>query len=111
MPYLASRGGHATGHLRDALHDCLLLLDTDDSPWYEPLEQEETLLFRDRRQQLRWEKMSGEQRGRWLIGQLWNCRDILPWLDCSALDLPHGSTYAQAARKLHAEYLNKAVAA
>jgi hypothetical protein len=38
--------------------------------------------------------------GEWLLGQLWNCTDALPSSISSALDLPRGSTYARAARKV-----------
>lgn len=37
---------------------------------------------------------------RWLIGQLWNCRDMLQGAACDDLDLPRGTTYAQAVRKM-----------
>jgi hypothetical protein len=36
----------------------------------------------------------------WLLGQLWACTDILPAGYCEQLDLPHGSTYAQAVRRI-----------
>ncbi|MGP4007429.1 hypothetical protein [Streptomyces sp. 4N124] len=45
-----------------------------------------------------------EQEGRslhredWTV--LWNCTDILPGMDCEDLDIPRGSTYAQAVRSL-----------
>ena len=35
-----------------------------------------------------------------LAGDLWNCTDILPGWACDQLDIPTGSTYAQAARKI-----------
>ncbi len=35
-----------------------------------------------------------------LTGRLWNCTDILPGEYCDALEIPRGSTYAQAARYL-----------
>lgn len=35
-----------------------------------------------------------------LLGQLWNCTDILPSEVCAALDMPEGSTYAQAVRQV-----------
>lgn len=31
---------------------------------------------------------------------LWNCTDIVPSLACDVLDIPLGSTYAQAVRSL-----------
>ncbi len=36
-----------------------------------------------------------------LIGALWDCTDILPGRCCDELELPAGSTYAQAVRSLH----------
>ena len=76
MPrYSAARGGHAPGHLR---------------AWFD--EYVET------------GGPSEEMRGKaltldWLFGQLWNCVDALPRVVCTGLDLPPGSTYAQAARE------------
>src|SRR5439155_11375450 len=35
-----------------------------------------------------------------IAGRLWNCTDILPGGDCETLDMPMGSTYAQAARQV-----------
>jgi len=37
---------------------------------------------------------------RWLIGQLWNCTDIMPHYLYDKLDLPSGSTYASGSRAL-----------
>jgi hypothetical protein len=74
---------HAPGHLRDAFEE-----------WVEarmsPPEVE-----------VGWD---GRPRPiRWLLGQLWNCSDIMPsWL-CDELGMPAGSTYAQAVRSLWAD--------
>lgn len=35
-----------------------------------------------------------------LAGLLWSCTDIMPRALCATLDLPQGSTYAQAARAI-----------
>ncbi|MDP9165814.1 MAG: hypothetical protein M3O32_07105 [Actinomycetota bacterium] len=35
-----------------------------------------------------------------LAGLLWNCTDVMPSGLCEDLELPAGSSYAQAARKL-----------
>jgi hypothetical protein len=35
-----------------------------------------------------------------IAGSLWNCADILPGGDCETMDMPRGSTYAQAARQV-----------
>jgi hypothetical protein len=39
---------------------------------------------------------------RLVIGQLWNCTDIMPSSICDDLDMPLGSNYAQAVRRLEA---------
>ena len=99
--YNAARGGPAPGHLREALLACL-----DDSAaehWYDKLTDDETLIFHYVPMQIRWEKMTLRERARWLCGQLWNCTDILPGMACADLDLPEGSTYARAVRKLRDE--------
>jgi hypothetical protein len=41
-----------------------------------------------------------EQSVEWLTRQLWNCTDVLPGSTCDALNLPPGSTYAQAAQRV-----------
>jgi hypothetical protein len=33
-------------------------------------------------------------------GKLWSCTDVLPSEYCSLLDIPQGSSYAQAARAI-----------
>jgi len=48
----------------------------------------------------RWKCMSTRERGNWLLGKLWNDRSILPSIDCNVIEIPQGSTYAQAVRKL-----------
>ncbi len=37
---------------------------------------------------------------RWLLGQLWNCTDLLPRHCCETLGVPLDSTFARAVRKL-----------
>ena len=67
-------GGHAPGHLRGAFEGWLM----------DELEQPE---------------IDGDPvDADWLIGQLWNCTDIMPSILCSWLGLPPGSTYAVGAR-------------
>ncbi len=68
--YQPNRGGHAPGNLREPLLD--YLLDGEGEP----------------------------NQVRWLIGQLWNCTDIVPGDCCTELDIGQGSTYAQAVRKM-----------
>lgn len=77
--YQPNRGGHAPGHLRDAFVE---MIESDPSITVD---------------------VDGEPRpARWLRGQLWNCTDCLPGSVCSTLEIPQGSTYAQAARHLAA---------
>ena len=76
--YTASRGGHAPGHLRDAFIEWLCSSERGDTT-----------------------EVGGERRPlRWLIGQLWNCSDVMPSEYCEELELPQGSTYAQAVRSI-----------
>ena len=84
MPYTPSRGGHAPGHLRDAF---LKYLDEGGED-YASVEN----------RYVKQEKPISR-----LIGQLWNCTDILPSMYCSEQDIRNGSTYAQAVRKLATE--------
>jgi hypothetical protein len=48
----------------------------------------------------RWKHMSKRERGSWLLGKLWNDRSILPSSDCTVIEIPQGSIYAQGVRKL-----------
>ena len=48
----------------------------------------------------KWKHMSGRERGSWLLGKLWNDCSILSSIDCTALEVPPGSSYAQGVRKL-----------
>ncbi len=77
MKYKPNRGGHAPGFLRDAFQE-----------WVEEEDQEKNTVIID----------DEEKPLLWLCGQLWNCTDVLPGPDCYMLDVPCGSTYAQAAR-------------
>jgi hypothetical protein len=71
---------HKPGHLREAFQD---YLDSDLSACEFTMDD------------------AGEERTPdWLLGQLWNCTDVLPAGYCDQLDLPKGSTYAQAVRHL-----------
>jgi hypothetical protein len=46
------------------------------------------------------DRVSPTDAHRAIAGRLWRCTDILPGGDCETLDIPTGSTYAQAARKV-----------
>ena len=107
--FRANRGGNAPGHIRAALVECF---DYEVEPWFEALNDEENeVVFFSQSMQERWNKMSPRQRGLWVIGQLWNCTDILPGVMCWELDLPPGSTYAVAVRKLRNEMDDQPLAA
>ncbi len=71
--YQANKGGHAPSHLREAFCD---FMDYAEVP-----------------------EIDGQKRSlNWLVGQLWDCTDIMPAEHCGNLDLPLGSTYAQGVR-------------
>ena len=78
MNYKPNKGGHAPGHLRDAF--CV---------WIEEENSSLTIKLDDELQPLIW-----------LLGQLWNCTDILPVTCCDELEISQGSTYAMAVRKI-----------
>lgn len=89
MKYRANRGGHAPAHLRQAfelLLECWMAGDVSGLDDVVDLRY----IFYDQ------ERASARR----IIGQLWNCTDVLPGMWCSELDLLSGSTYAQGARRL-----------
>jgi len=77
---------HKPGHLREAFIDVV--------------EHGENIagIFYDGTTQARLEPMTSHEHTEWLAGQLWDCTDTMPSDTCSALDMPPGSTYAQAAQ-------------
>jgi excisionase family DNA binding protein len=77
----ASKGGHAPGPLRDAFTEWVELYEQADEI---PL----TVQYEDDEKPLKW-----------LLGQLWNCTDVLPGVCCDILEMPHAS-YATAVRKV-----------
>jgi hypothetical protein len=81
--YNPGRGGHAPGHLRNALIDAL---DASFTPW----------------NRAPWWKFlpGGKAQKRWLVRRLRNCSDIVPGSVCDALDLPIGRTFRQLVRHL-----------
>ena len=98
-----SRGGHAPGHLRD-----LFILATDMDPlepfgsWIEFLDDDSDPFYNPEKQAW-WKNLSKRQRGLWVIGQLWNCTDIMPSILCDSLEFPQGSSYAQGVRRIRKE--------
>jgi hypothetical protein len=103
--YRANLGGHAPGHLRDALCEALDRADVGIvAHWSEAFADEEVLSHFDRDFQRSWERWPVKRRAKWLLGQLHNCTDIMGSMRCSSLDLPQGSTFARAVRKLREEF-------
>ena len=92
------RGGHAPGFLRGLLGEALET-STPDS-WVDALDDElgESHMY-DQHLPL-WMSMTKTQRAFWLTSNLWHCTDIMPSMMCGDVELPCGSTYACAARKL-----------
>ena len=54
--------------------------------------------FFDRDKQAQFEDMNPDEQLRLVSGQLWTCTDVMPSALCAELEMPSGSTYAQAAR-------------
>ena len=75
--YRSQIGGHAPGDLRDALIEWI---EAGNPATIEVCDESHPL--------------------RWLLGQLWNCTDILPGVFCDELELSRGSTYAKAVRHI-----------
>jgi hypothetical protein len=86
----ADRGGHAPGYLRDAFLEWLELYLGGENPATVQVGDDET-----------------DRPVSWLLGQLWNCADIMPgtvWSELAdhlELEAPYGgATYARAVRLL-----------
>jgi hypothetical protein len=99
-----NRGGHAPGHLRDAFVYAVESIGWGSlGDWYTHLDEDSIVLYNPEKQTW-WESLSPRERGFWLLGQLWNCTDIMPSVLCDTLDIRSGDgTYAQGARKLKTE--------
>lgn len=68
--------------------------------WYESLGQQDVSWLNDIRRRAWWRDAGDGDRARWLLGQLWHCKDVMPSEYCEMLDLPRGSSFARAARRL-----------
>ena len=75
--YNPSRGGRSPGYLREALQD--YLSDNAGPVGIVMVDEQEKPL-------------------KWLLGQLWNCSDILPSMFCNSIPVYEGATYAKAVR-------------
>ena len=98
MKFNPNRGGHAPGHLREALEDYLESDDPLSRPWNKPREYLLT-------EKIVLSVFKGEKEVslNWLLGQLWNCTDVLPADYCEILGIKHGSSFAQAVRFIKAD--------
>ena len=102
--FRANLGGHAPGHLREALIQSLERYWAGRVPtWTIALADNEVLSHYDAAFQRSWDRWPAKRRARWLLGQLHNCTDIMASDICSQLELPQGSTVARAIRKLRSE--------
>lgn len=93
--------GHAGGHLRDALLDAL---ECGQDEWWKQIQID----FNHDRHNRWWQRISQRRRAAWLLGQLWNCTDILPSAYCNEItdrdpEGRHNFTYAVLARLLAEE--------
>jgi hypothetical protein len=79
--------------LREAFLECLERFNLGESEnWYDALSDDEVLWFYRPEIRKYWEKLPAVDRAKWLIGQLWNCTDILPSSACCQLELKQGSS-------------------
>jgi hypothetical protein len=99
--YNPARGGHAPGHLRSGLLTALRQSwdNSNEETWWNYLD----LTFFSLIQEIRWDSWTPKERGIWLIGQLWNCHDVLPGSICALAGLSQGSSYAQLVRQLRSQ--------
>ena len=101
MKYNPSRGGHAPGHLGDALIEALESARGDARPWWELLD----VLFFDPARQVWWDDSTAVERANWLIGQLWDCTDTVPGYIRETLGISYASSYATMVRGLKKELI------
>ena len=94
--------GHAGEHLRVPLLNAFDVCGGDK--WYKHLD----MGFYDERHNLWWQQLSPERRAEWLLGQLWNCTDVLPGIYHNEItdrdpEGRHNFTYGVLARLLAQE--------
>ena len=82
----AGPGGHAPDYLRDALSWYI-----EFAPYLDPDIELATVPLRHEKQPFRVKR---------IIEQLWDCTDQLSGVECDLLDIPRGSTYGDAARRI-----------
>ena len=87
MSYKANRGGHAPQDVRDAFCEMVEKTFKHDGMKVD---------------------VGGDLRAvKWVLGQLWNCTDIMPGYCCDELDLRGKGTYAAGARLLRSRIPTK----
>jgi hypothetical protein len=84
--------GHAGSYLREGLAEAL----DWGTDWWQYVEID----FHNDRDQEWWSKLSARSRARWLLGQLWDCTDIVPGALRSEFEGQNVITYARLARLL-----------
>lgn len=94
--YRASRRGHAPEELRKALDRALESTSGTGAPWWETVRID----FYEAANGTLCGHLMASENGVWLVGQLWNCTDIVPENICACVGLPAGRTYAQLVRIL-----------
>jgi hypothetical protein len=99
------RGSHAPGFLREILgaaieNSASSRCNATPDAWVETLDDAlgESCIYGCHLPH--WQSLTKIQRAFWLTSNLWHCADIMPSMLCGELELPCGSTYARAARKL-----------
>ena|ERR1700730_7394541 len=94
-----NREDHAPGQLQHALIEALES-EWDGAAWWELLD----VFFFGADQQVWWDGANARRRANWVLGELRNCRDIVPGDICKSTGIiPCGSTYATLARALQQE--------
>ena len=99
MKFNPSRGGHAPGYLRDALIDALQESWAVKREWWELTD----ISFFNPSQQLWWHRLDQRHRALWVLGQLWNCTDVVPNGTCDFVAIRRGSSFATLARYLRSD--------
>jgi hypothetical protein len=99
MSFSSFLEGLVLGHLPVTLNEALEQAEGDDHPWYELI----CIHFFNPTKQQWWDGLDAGEQANWLLGQLWNCADIVPEYICALTGVPGGCTYSRLARKLKAE--------
>ena len=99
MKFDSNREDYAPGQLQHALIEALES-EWDGAAWWELLD----VFFFGAAQQVWWDGANARKRANWVLGELRNCRDIVPTDICKSIGMiPCGCTYATLARALQKE--------